>query len=74
MKPLVFVNDWKRLFPRLWSVRLSFMAALLSALDTGISLYSTGSAPLIVAVAMLVSVSAAVARVIAQPEVTQHGG
>lgn len=63
------IDDWKRKFPRLWSVRLSLLAAVLSAIEVGVNLYLTGTAQLIVIGACLVSFSAAIARVVAQPGV-----
>lgn len=67
---MAFIDDWKRQFPKLWSVRLSLLAAVLSALEVGVNLYATGSAPLIASGAMFVSLASAIARVIAQPSIT----
>lgn len=67
---MAFIDDWKRQFPKLWSVRLALLAAVLSAFEVGFNLYATGSAPLIALSAMLVSLGSAIARVVAQPSVT----
>jgi membrane protein YdbS with pleckstrin-like domain len=66
------IDDWRWLWARLWSVRLSLVAGLLSAIETGMNLYATGSAPVIVVVAMVVSLAAAVARLVAQPKTMER--
>lgn len=67
---MTFIDDWKQMFPRLWSVRLALLAAILSAFEVGFNLFATGTAPVIAVIAMLVSLCAAFARVVAQPAVT----
>lgn len=62
------IKDWKRKFPRLWSVRLALLAGVLSGIEAGFNLYATGSTPIIALGAMVVSLSAAVARIVAQPK------
>ena len=68
-----FIDDWKKQFPKLWSVRFALVAALASAVETGMSLYATGTAPLLVVAAGLTSIGAAIARIVAQPALTQDG-
>jgi len=68
-----FINDWRAQFPKLWSVRFTLLAALASAIETGMHLYATGTAPLLVVAAGMASLGAAVARIIAQPSVTGNG-
>lgn len=68
-----FIDDWKKTFPKLWSVRLALLSALASSIETGMNLYATGTAPPLVVAACLVSVGAAIARIIAQPAVTGNG-
>lgn len=68
-----FIDDWKKQFPKLWSVRLTLLAAAASAIETGVHLYATGTAPLLVVGAGLASLGAAIARVVAQPSVTGNG-
>lgn len=70
---MTFIEDWKRQFPKLWSVRLALLAALISAFEVGFNLYVDGKPPLIALSAMLVSLGSAIARVIAQPTVTGNG-
>lgn len=67
---MTFIDDWKRQFPKLWSVRLALLAAVLSALEVGFNVYATGQPPLIALSAMLVSLGSAIARVVAQPALT----
>uniref|UniRef100_A0AAU6W2M7 Holin n=1 Tax=Pseudomonas phage Touem01 TaxID=3138548 RepID=A0AAU6W2M7_9VIRU len=64
---MTFIDDWKRQFPKLWSVRFSLLAALLSGIEVGMQEYFTGKTPLIAAGAGLFSLGAALARVISQP-------
>lgn len=68
-----FIDDWKVQFPKLWSVRLSLLAAIASGIETAFNLYATGTAPILVVGACMVSIAAAIARIIAQPSVTGNG-
>lgn len=63
-----FISDWKRQFPKLWSVRLSLLAAVASGVEVSMQLYATGSAPLLVVSAGMVSIGSAIARIVAQPD------
>jgi hypothetical protein len=65
-----FIEDWHKQFPKLWSVRFALLAALASAVETGMNLYATGTAPLLVIAAGLSSLGAAIARIVAQPSLT----
>lgn len=64
------IEDWKTQFPKLWSVRLTLLAALASSIEAGVNLYATGTAPILVIAAILTSLGAALARIVAQPKVT----
>ncbi|WP_454676679.1 DUF7940 domain-containing protein [Achromobacter marplatensis] len=66
------IRDWRRKFPRLWSVRLALLAALLSAVEVCMNLWLTGKPPLIVIGAGLFSLCAAIARVISQPRLNNE--
>jgi hypothetical protein len=66
-----FIDDAKRQFPKLWSVRFALLAAAASGIETAMHLYATGTAPLLVIAAGLSSLGAAIARVIAQPSLEQ---
>lgn len=63
-----FIDDWRKQFPKLWSVRFALLAALASAIETGMNLYATGTAPILVVATGLSSIGAAIARIIAQPK------
>lgn len=65
-----FIDDARKQFPRLWSVRLTLLAAVASAIETGVHLYATGTAPLLVIGSFFASIGAAIARIVAQPSVT----
>lgn len=62
------ITGWKQKFPKLWSVRLSLLAALASSVEVALNVYLTGNAPIIVVAAGLISLSAAIARVIGQAD------
>jgi len=68
-----FIEDARKQFPKLWSVRFALLAAIASAVEAGMHLYATGTAPLLVVAAGLTSLGAAIARVVAQPSVTGNG-
>jgi hypothetical protein len=65
-----FIEDASKQFPRLWSVRFALLAAVASAIEAGMNLYASGTAPILVVAAGLTSLGAAIARVVAQPSVT----
>ena len=65
-----FIDDASKQFPKLWSVRFALLAAIASAIEAGMNLYASGTAPLLVVAAGLTSLGAALARVVAQPSVT----
>lgn len=67
------IDDWHLQFHKLWSVRLSLLAALGSAIETGMNLYATGTAPPLIVATCLISVCSAIARIVAQPAVTGNG-
>jgi len=62
------ITDASRLWPRLWSVRLAVLSALLSACEVALpyAAPSTQSIPW-AALSGLVALAAAVARIVAQP-------
>lgn len=67
------IDDWDKQFHKLWSVRLALLSALFSAAETAMNLYATGTAPKLVVLTMIVSLCSAVARLVAQPELTSNG-
>ena len=62
------IDDWKKKFHRLWSVRLSLLSAIASAAQVGTELYANNTPTKLVVAACVASVGAAVARLIAQPK------
>ena len=62
-----FIEEAKKQFPRLWSVRLSLLAGLLSSLEAGADMYLTGKPALAAVAAALVAFAAAFSRIVAQP-------
>jgi hypothetical protein len=65
-----FIENASKQFPKLWSVRFALLAAIASAVEAGLNLYASGTAPILVVAAGLTSLGAAIARVVAQPSVT----
>jgi membrane protein YdbS with pleckstrin-like domain len=68
-----FIEDASKQFPKLWSVRFSLLAAIASAIEAGMHLYASGTAPILVVAAGLTSLGAAIVRVVAQPALTGNG-
>lgn len=61
------IPEWKKLAPKLWSVRLALLAAFLAAVEVGFTMWLTGKPPILSLAAGVFSLGAAVARIIAQP-------
>ena len=68
-----FIEDARAQFPKLWSVRFALLAAIAWAVEAGMHLYASGTAPIRVVAAGLTSLGAAIARVVAQPALTGNG-
>ena len=68
-----FIEGARAQFPKLWSVRFALLAAFASAIEAGMHMYASGTAPILVVAAGLTSLGAAIARVVAQPSVTGNG-
>lgn len=66
------IQNWQQKWPRLWSVRLALIAALLSAVEVAMNVWLTGKPPLIVIGAGLFSLCAAIARVVSQPRLNNE--
>ena len=66
---MAWIEDARRLWPRLWSVRLAMLSALLSACEFALP-YFAPSIPdrWFAGLAFMVALAAALARVIAQPK------
>jgi len=67
------IDDWKRLAPKLWSVRLSLLSAFAAAVDASMEAYATGNIKIVVIAVAATSLAASVARIVAQPSVTGNG-
>ena len=64
--------DWRQLLLKAWSVRLALTAALLSAAEIAVQVLATvRPTPWFAMAAAAVSLSAAIARVVAQPHMHQ---
>ncbi|AEI76708.1 hypothetical protein CNE_1c13590 [Cupriavidus necator N-1] len=61
------IEEAKKQFPRLWSVRLSLLAGFLSSLEAGADMYLTGKPAMAAIAAALVAFAAAFSRIVAQP-------
>lgn len=69
------IDDWRRLAPRLWSVRLALLSAVLSAAEVVVQLLTPEKPTFKFALlAGLVALAAGVARVVAQPRATGRRG
>ena len=68
-----FIDDARAQFPKLWSVRFALLAAFASAVEVGMHLYASGTAPMLVVAAGMTSLGGALARVVAQPALTGNG-
>ncbi len=67
--PLRLLPDWRRILRRAWSIRFSMLAAVLTAAEVVMPLFGD-SLPrgLFVVLALAASIGAALARLVAQPE------
>ena len=67
------IDDAGKVWHRLWSVRLSLLAAVASAADAGWQAYITGQPRLVSIITFGISLGAAVSRVVAQPKLKVDG-
>lgn len=63
-----FIDDVGKVWHKLWSVRLSIAAGLVSAADAGWEVYVTGQPPYRALLTAGISFGAAAARIVAQPK------
>ena len=61
------IDDWKRVAPKLYSVRFALIAAICAAAQAGFEYFLAGQKPWAAIAAFLFSAASAVSRVIAQP-------
>ena len=62
------IDNWRKLWLKLWSVKLSLIAAFLSGLEVAFSVWIDNKPALFAGVAFVLSIGAAVARIVAQPK------
>lgn len=66
---MTLIEDWKKKFPKLWSVRLAILSAVLGVLEMTLPMFQTLIPPLTFGILSVVTgIAAAVARLIAQPK------
>lgn len=61
------IADWRHLWFRLWSVRLSLVAALASSGEAAFQWWALGKPSMIVIAAAMISLGAGIARIVSQP-------
>lgn len=66
---MILIDDWRHCWARFWSVRLALLAAAASAVEAGVDVWLTGRPPVFAILAGAVSIGAAIARLIAQPNI-----
>lgn len=65
---MTLIDDWKQKFPKLWSVRLALLSALLGVAELTLPLFQSFIPPMTFAVlSVAASLAAAIARIVAQP-------
>lgn len=63
-----FIDEWRNVAAKAWSVRLALLSALLSALEVFVQMVVPDHpAPWLAGVAACVGLAAALARIVAQP-------
>lgn len=62
------IENWRKAY-KLLSVKLALLSALLGSVEVAYSMWATGTTPVIALGAAVVSIGAAVGRIIAQPGV-----
>lgn len=65
------IADARHVFKKAWSVKLTLLASVLSAIEGGVQYYLTGTPAMFAIGASLISLGAAFARVVAQDELKQ---
>ncbi len=71
---MTLIDDWKCVWHRLWSVRLSLLAAVASAGEAAFQYWATGKPAWIALSAAAISLGASVARVVAQTSLSEENG
>ena len=69
-RKIVLLEDWRKIARRAWSIRLSIVAAVFTAAEVVVPLFGDAlPRGVFVLLAFVASIGAAVARLVAQPEV-----
>jgi hypothetical protein len=69
-RKIVFLEDWRKIARRAWSIRLSIVAAVFTAAEVVMPLFGDAlPRGVFVLLAFIASIGATVARLVAQPEV-----
>jgi len=69
-RKIVLLEDWRKIARRAWSIRLSIVAAVFTAAEVVVPLFGDVlPRGVFVLLALFASIGAAVARLVAQPEV-----
>jgi len=69
-RKIVLLEDWRKIARRAWSIRLSIVAAVFTAAEVVVPLFGDAlPRGVFVLLAFVTSIGAAVARLVAQPEV-----
>jgi hypothetical protein len=66
------IDDAGKVWHRLWSVRLSAVAVLASAIDAGWQVHVTGQPPLLALGTAAISAGAGFSRLVAQPKLRER--
>ena len=71
-RKLCLLDDWRKIVRRAWSIRLSIVAAIFTAAEVVVPLFGDVlPRGLFVLLAFSASIGAAIARLVAQPEMHQ---
>jgi len=71
VKRWTLIPDWKRLWIKLWSVKLALIAGLLSGIEAAVAIWIDGRPAILALGVMAISFGAAVSRIVAQPKLHQ---
>lgn len=66
-----FIDDAGKVWHKLWSVRLSLVAVVASAVDAGWQVHVTGQPPLLALGTAAISAGAGFSRLVAQPKLRE---
>lgn len=71
---MMLVDDWQTIAKKAWSMRLSLLAAAFAAAEVALPFFSDFIPPQTMAIlATVTAAGAAIARIVAQPSMHDHG-